>query len=100
MKMNTELLACFFNDAINVAVSVMSPIWNGNQNLAYSLAVDGAGIIERAKFWSNEYITGARPKGNEYFIENLRDLKKDRRYVNNTKVQALCDKYLQVLEAQ
>ena len=97
MKVNADLLACFFNDCMNVAVEIMSPIWNNNPNQAYSLAVDGAGVLERAKLWTNDYITGKKEYTDKDFIEKIMSLKTDRRYVNNKQVQKLCDEYLTVL---
>jgi len=91
-----ELYAKFLNEGISIAISIMSPIWNGSNNQAYSLAVDGAGVLERIDMWSNDYISGDAEKEDkflEYFAQNIRDLRNDRRYTNNKNVQAFCDKY-------
>lgn len=85
-----ELYAKFLNEGISIAISIMSP------NQAYSLAVDGAGVLERIDMWSNDYISGDAEKEDkflEYFAQNIRDLRNDRRYTNNKNVQAFCDKY-------
>ncbi len=95
MNENTvKLYAQFLNEGISIAVNLMSPIWNGSPNQAYSLAIDGAGILERIDMWSNDYISGDREKDfNTYFADNIRDLRKDKRYTNNKNVQDFCNKY-------
>jgi hypothetical protein len=95
MNENTvKLYAQFLNEGISIALSIMSPIWNSSQNQAYSLSVDGAGILERIDMWSNDYISGDREKDfNKYFAQNIQDLRKDSRYTNKTNVQEFCNKY-------
>ena len=89
-----KLYAQFLNEGIGIAVNLMSPIWNGSQNQAYSLAVDGVGILERIDMWSNDYISGHREKDfNTYFAQNIQDLRNDKRYLNNKNVQEFCNKY-------
>jgi len=96
-KINTEIWACFLNDAMSLVVDIMSPIWNGNSSSAYSLSVDGAGILEICKIWSNDYITGAKNYTNNDFCEKINRLKNDSRYVNNLKVQRFCDEYMYLI---
>ena len=92
------LYAQFLNEGIQIAISIMSPIWNGSQNSAYSLAVDGAGILERIDMWSNEYISGSKEADfDTYFLQNILELRKDKRYLYNAKVQAFCSDYCEKL---
>lgn len=91
-----QLYAQFLNEGISIALSIMSPIWNGSQNKAYSLAVEAAGVLERIDMWSNDYISGNAEKEEkflEYFTDNIRDLRNDNRYSNNTNIQEFCNKY-------
>lgn len=94
------LYAQFLNDGIAIAIGIMTPIWNGSSNSTYSLAVDGAGLLERIKMWSNEYISGSKEaEFDTYFKQNIEALRTDRRYVNNKAVQEFCDKYEFLLTA-
>lgn len=89
-----KLYAQFLNEGIKLAVGIMVPIWNGSPNEAYSRAIDGAGILERISMWTNEYISGPREQDfKSYFLQNIEDLRKDRRYVNNKDIQEFCNQY-------
>lgn len=98
-KINAEIWATFLNEAMSIAVDIMSPIWNGNSSNAYNLAVNGAGILERCKIWSNDYITGVKSYGDLDFCEKLNTLKNDSRYVSDLIVQRLCEKYLNLIQS-
>ena len=50
MKQETRILyAEFLNEASGIAIDIMSPVWNGNQDKAYSLLIQGVGILERTR---------------------------------------------------
>ena len=103
MKQETRILyAEFLNEASGIAIDIMSPVWNGNQDKAYSLLIQGVGILERTRMQSNDYISGDPEKEikfNTYFQDCINDLCKDTRYTDNKRIQDFCDKYEQKLKS-